>query len=231
MPSWFPDEVSLAGSEHLDPTYVATYAEKAGFDPTADLEELQRLGLNETSTLVDLGAGPGQFAMAAAQIARRVLAVDVSPAMLTRLRTRAGEPGAGHVERVQAGFLTYEHSGDPADFVYSRHALHHLPDTWKAVALRRIAKVLRPGGILHMRDITFSCELDELDGVVNAWLTRAAPIPDRGWTRAELETHLKEEFSTFSWLLEPMILHAGFDIMDVRHEPSRLYSTFVCVRR
>src|SRR5690349_16920108 len=99
-PTWFPDELLLAGPEHLDPAYVATYTEKAGFDPAGDLAELQQLGLNSSSTLVDLGAGTGLFALAAATIAKRVIAVDVSPAMLTRLRTRSGEPGAGHVERV-----------------------------------------------------------------------------------------------------------------------------------
>lgn len=42
------------------------------------------------------------------------------------------------VEWVEAGFLTYEHTGDPPGFVHSRHALHHLPDFWNGVALARI---------------------------------------------------------------------------------------------
>jgi hypothetical protein len=44
--------------------------------------------------------------------------VDVSPIMLDRLREKAA--GLGNVDVVQAGFLSYEHSGAPADFVYSR---------------------------------------------------------------------------------------------------------------
>ena len=84
---------------------------------------------------VELGAGTGQFTLAARRVCRRVVAVDVSPVMLARLRREARRRRLNNVDVVQAGFLTYEHAGAPADFVYSRYALHHLPDFWKAVAL------------------------------------------------------------------------------------------------
>lgn len=47
------------------------------------------------------------------------------------------------MELVQAGFLTNQHLGEQADFIYSRYALHHLPDAWKAVALTRLHRMLR----------------------------------------------------------------------------------------
>jgi len=56
---------------------------------------------------------------------------------------------------VQAGFLSYEHEGNAADIVYSRNALHHLPDFWKAVALERIAGILKPDGTPRLRDLVF----------------------------------------------------------------------------
>lgn len=58
--------------------------------------------------------------------------------MLERLGHKADEAGVDNVEIAAAGFLTYDHRGDPADIVYSRYALHHLPDFWKVVALRRV---------------------------------------------------------------------------------------------
>jgi ribosomal protein L11 methylase PrmA len=73
-PSWSPDELAHAGAEHLDIGYVAGYDRKAGTDPTADLELMRDLGLGETSTLVDLGAGTGALALAAAGTCRRVVA-------------------------------------------------------------------------------------------------------------------------------------------------------------
>ncbi len=148
------DELAHAGKEHRDPGDVARYDRKAGFD--ADVEEevtlLRGLGLDERSTLVDLGAGTGTLALAAAAMCRRVVAVDVSPAMVAAAKEKVAEHGASNIECLQAGFLSYEHVGDPADFVYSRNALHHLPDFWKAVALDGIARMLAPSGILRLRD-------------------------------------------------------------------------------
>lgn len=189
------DEAALAGPEHLDPAYVAAYDRKASLDPSGDLAEL---GLGPGSTLVDFGTGTGTLALAAAPLCRRVIAVDVSPAMVAAIRAKVAEQGVTNVECVEAGFLTYEHTGEPADAVYSRNALHHLPDFWKAVALRRIADLLRPGGILRLRDLVFAFPLRAADARIEAWLAQAPERPEDGWTRAELEAHLHDEHSTFS---------------------------------
>ena len=229
-PSWFPDELAHAGDEHLDPEYALSYDRKAGADPTEDVALLRDLGLNETHTLIDLGTGTGTLALAAAPLCRRVVAVDVSGAMLTILKEKTERLGIKNIECVQGGFLTYEHRGDPADFVYSRNTLHHLPDFWKALALERIAAILRPGGVLRLRDLVFSFDPGEARPIVEAWLAGAAERPQNGWTRPELEAHVREEHSTFSWLLEPMLERAGFEIRDVRHHASRLYSAYTCIK-
>jgi SAM-dependent methyltransferase len=227
---WYPDELAHAGAEHLDADYVAGYDAKAATDPGADLELLLEHGLDAGATLVDLGAGTGTFALAAAPLCRRVVAVDVSRPMLDVLRRALDREGIGNVDVVQAGFLSYEHAAEPADVVYSRHALHHVPDFWKVVALRRIATILRPGGTLVLRDLIYSVEPDAVDDVIEAWLGRATADPAAGWTRDELATHVREEFSPFSWLLEPMLERTGFVIREVRrHGPT--YSTYVCERR
>ena len=229
-PSWYLDELAHAGSEHLDPGYVPGYDHKAGADPADDLGALRDLGLNETHTLIDLGAGTGTFALAAAPLCRRVIAVDVSPVMLAHLREKAARLGIENIECVQSGLLSYEHQGAPADFVYSRHALHHLPDFWKAIALVRIAAMLKTGGVLYLRDLVFSFEPDEAEHVIETWLASAPEHAEQGWTRAELETHLREEYSPFSWLLEPMIERAGFTIQSVNHSATRVHSAYTCIK-
>jgi ubiquinone/menaquinone biosynthesis C-methylase UbiE len=229
-PRWFPDEVAHAGPEHLDPAYAAAYDRKAGFDPAEDVALLRRLGLDETATLVDLGAGTGALALAAASHCRRVVAVDVSPAMLDVTRTEAARRGVTNVELVPAGFLTYEHRGDPADFVYSRNALHHLPDFWKAIALRRIGGFLRSGGVFILRDLVFSFDPGEAAGAIETWLAGAAEHSAAGWTRSELEAHIRDEHSTFTWLLEPMLERTGFEIRETEGRASA-YAAYVCVYR
>src|SRR6266581_2579095 len=103
-------------------------------------------------------------------------------------RAKARECGAANLEVIRGGFLSYKHVGDGVDFAYTRNALHHLPDFWKALALRRIARLLKPGGILRLRDLTFSFQLGESDRRVEAWLNATAVRPESGWTRSELET-------------------------------------------
>jgi SAM-dependent methyltransferase len=229
-PGWWLDELAHAGPEHLDAAYVSGYDRKASTDFSVDVELLTGLGMDGSSTLVDLGCGTGGLALAAAGICRRVVAVDVSAAMLDALAARARDRGLDALEVVRAGFLTYEHRGEPADFVYSRNALHHLPDFWKAVALRRAAAILRPGGVLQLRDLVYGFEPEEAEAAVEAWLDRAAARPEDGWTRPELETHLREEHSTYDWLLRPMLERAGFEIRRAEVAGTRTYAAYTCVR-
>ncbi|HYH13000.1 MAG TPA: class I SAM-dependent methyltransferase [Thermomicrobiales bacterium] len=231
IPRWFLDELEHAGSEHLNAEYVAGYDRKAGTDPAEDLALLLDLGLGEQHTLVDLGTGTGALPLIAASHCRRVVAVDVSAPMLDVLRERAAVAGIGNIVCVQAGFLSYQHEGEPADFVYSRHALHHLPDFWKVIALQRVASMLKPGGIFHFRDMRFSADPGEVEGVIERWLSGAAETPDVGWTREELETHLREEYSTFTWLIEPMLERVGFEIRERHGLDSKIYVAYTCVKR
>lgn len=221
-PSWYPDERAHAGPEHLDPAYVASYDAKADLDLAAALDLLHRHGLGHGTTFVDLGCGTGLLAAAAAAAARRVVGVDVSRAMLDVARRRSEA-----VEWVDAGFLTYQHSGDPPQLVHSRHALHHLPDFWKGVALARIHDLLVPGGTLVLRDLVYDFEPAQAGNRIAEWLEGAAPSPEKGWIRSELEEHVREEHSSFSWLLEPLLEHAGFAIVE-RDVVGGIYATYVC---
>ena len=221
------DERGHAGAEHLDPEYVADYDRKAGFEEDAaeEVQLLRTIALGAESTLVDLGAGTGTLALAAAPVCRRVVAVDVSPAMAAAARRKAAAADASNVECVEAGFLSYEHRGPPADVVYCRNALHHLPDLWKAVAIERIAGILRPGGVLRLRDIVFSFDAREAERHLEGWFENA-----RNWTRAELEAHVRDEHSTFTWLLEPMLERAGFEIAEAEYGSRGVFAYYVCVK-
>lgn len=225
------EEIGLAGPEHLDPAYVEGYDRKAGIEDSDDLDELRDSGLDADGTLIDFGAGTGGLAVVAASFCKRVIAVDVSPAMVAAMRAKVAERGITNVECVQAGFLSYEHTGAPADFIYTRNALHHLPDFWKAIALDRMADFLRCGGVLRLRDLVFSFDSREAERFISAWLDTAAERSEDGWTRDELEMHLRDEYSTFTWLLEPMIEQAGFEIKRAEYGRLRVYADYTCIKR
>lgn len=230
-PAWRLDEISHAGSEHLDPAFVAGFDDKQGRpDPARDLGALAARGLGEGSTVVDLGAGTGQFALPAARRFGRVVAVDVSPAMAGALRRRAEAEGLGNLAVVEAGFLSYEHRGTPADAVHTRNALHQLPDFWKVLALARIAGMLEPGGTLLVHDLVYDCRPAEVEELFAAWFARAATDPAAGYTAADFAEHISNEHSTFSWLFEAMLEAAGFDIEE-RHFEASVYASYTCTRR
>jgi SAM-dependent methyltransferase len=228
---WMLDELAHAGPEHLDPASVAGYERKQGHpDPAEDLAMLAAHGLNQTSTVVDLGAGTRRFSLAAALRFGQVIAVDISPAMLGLLRERAGAAGVANLRCVQAGFLSYQHAGPPADCMCTRNALHQLPDFWKAVALDRIAGMLRPGGVLRLRDLIYDFRPWEAEVVLERRLDGAADDPALGYTRADLAEHIRSEHSTFRWLLEPMLATAGFEILTVDFAGS-VYGAYTCRKR
>ena len=230
-PDWYLDELAHAGPEHLDPAYITTYDRKAGTDPAEDVAALQGLGLDAASVLVDLGAGTGTFSLAVAPHCGRVVAVDVSPAMLTTLRDNVATRGLTNVTVANAGFLNYAHTGPPTDFVYSRNALHHLSDFWKGIALARIAALLRPGGVLFLRDLVYDFDPTEADARMERWLAGAATSSADGWTRAELAEHLRDEYSTYTWLLEPLLERTGFTIREKAVQGPGTYALYICAKR
>ncbi len=228
--SWMIDELVHAGPEHLDPAFVAGFDRKQGYPgPDEDLAVFEAHGFGAASAVVDIGAGTGQFALAAARLFGHVTAVDVSPAMVAALRQKAEAEKLANLECIQAGFLSYARTGPPADGVYTRHALHQLPDFWKALALHRIAGLLRPGGVLRLRDLIYDFRPGDAGQVFGRWLGNAAADPADGYTADDYAEHIRTEFSTFRWLLEPMLAQAGFEIVTAQFE-RRLYGAYTCVK-
>ena len=225
------DELANAGRENLDRGHVARYDVKEDAGAADEVLLCRRLGLTGGSTVVDVGAGTGQFAVAVASACARVIAVDVSPLMLDRLRAKVVDCGLSNVEVVRAGFLSYEHRGAPADLVYSRYALHHLPDFWKAVALARLHRILRPGGVLRLWDAVYNFDPADAEERLEAWCASVGPDHDDGWSRWELEEHVRDEHSTFTWLLEPMMERTGFDVEDASYSDDGVFAKYVVRRR
>jgi SAM-dependent methyltransferase len=231
---WRLDELAHAGPEHLDAEFIAGFDRKQGYpDPESDIAAFEAHGLDAASAVVDFGAGTGQFAIPAARRFGRVIAVDVSAAMLAALRAKAGgkaEAAAdeGGLECARGGFLSYS-PGGLVDGVYTRNALHQVPDFWKVIALRRIADMLRPGGVLRLLDLIFDFGPGEADAVFGDWFAQAAGNPADGYTAADYAEHIRTEYSTFRWLLEPMLAATGFEVTDVSYE-RRLYGAYTCVK-
>jgi putative AdoMet-dependent methyltransferase len=216
MKSWTIDESKHCGVDYADDSRADRYDENHGRfrNYREEFEHLLRFAEirnPETRTMLDLGCGTGATAAAAAGVFRTVYAVDVSAAMLDRARRKlAGNPT--DVRFVQAGFLTYEHRDAPVDLVVTRSALHHLPDFWKQAALSRIHRMTAPDGLLFIQDIVFRFDPEETESQVETWISAIEQIAGAPF-RSEAETHVRDEHSTFHWILTGMIERAGFQIL------------------
>lgn len=216
-PDWLLDEVAHAGRENLDPGHVGRYDVKMDSAATTELALLTSLGLGSRSTLVEFGAGTGQLTVSAARVCDRVVAVDVSPEMLASLASKLAAEGLDNVELVQAGFLSYSYEPSLVEFVYSRLALHHLPDFWKVHALRRISDMLVVGGVFRLWDVVYSFPPHEAEKRLERWCQTGQDVPpltplEDGWGRWEIAEHVRDEHSTYSWLLEAMFDRTGLAI-------------------
>ncbi|MHB1252423.1 MAG: class I SAM-dependent methyltransferase [Acidimicrobiales bacterium] len=102
---------------------------------------------------VDLGCGGGRLALELARHGATVIGVDVSDAMVQRMKAQAQSEGLGSVTGMVSPI---EHLSLPAgtvDLVISNYALHHLLDTDKAKVVNAAYGWLRPGGVLVNSDM------------------------------------------------------------------------------
>ncbi len=227
---WFFDEFRDFGWLAADE--IEGYERRVGVDAAAEREQLLGFGLAAEHTFVDLGAGAGSLAIEAAKLCRRVVAVDVSQPMLDHAKKQAAAAGVENIEYVCAGFLTYDHAGDPADIVVTRRALHHLPDFWKMEALLRIHAMLKPSGVFYLEDLVYSFDASEMRRSIDAWIeavARPAGSPS-GFQRAFFEEHVREEWSTYAWIMEGMLERTGFEIVESSFRLGA-YASYRCRRR
>ncbi|MEX2542662.1 MAG: methyltransferase domain-containing protein [Trueperaceae bacterium] len=225
-PNWLFDEFQDFGWSEAGE--LEEYDKKANVDPQVERERLLALGVSNRHVVVDFGCGTGALALEAANLCRRVIAVDVSEAMLAQTRRKAEKLGLTNIEYVQQGFLSYRHAGELADFVFTQRTLHHLPDLWKVRALQRMHDVIKPGGVLFVRDILFSFEPGEADDAIEAWIDSR---PAGSFPREFFEHDVREEYITYTWLFEAMLDRVGFDIEDASYGDWQAYAKYFCVKR
>ncbi len=226
---WLYDEYSARGVNYSDLEVAERYDETYSslYDPIQQVcATLEQIALAKDDILVDLGAGTGTLAIEAAKRCKIVYAVDISPSMLCQAKRKAERSGIGNIEFVKAGFLTYEHNGDNPDFIVSLAALHHLPDFWKAVALKRIYDLLKPEGRFLLGDSAYSFELSEYQSAYNSNMSkRKAQVSKRLFE--QMRTASSTEFMTFTWILEGILDRVGFTIEKADY-PTDWCAYYIC---
>ncbi|GKQ52665.1 MULTISPECIES: class I SAM-dependent methyltransferase [Bradyrhizobium] len=186
-------------------------------------QALTMLGVKPGWRIADIGCGNGVLATEAALMGAEVDAIDISPAMIGLAEIYARDRKA-KIRTQPAGLLSFAYQPNSYDLIVSEFTLHHLPDFWKAVALSRIFNALKPGANFYLRDMVFVSMPDGVDRDVEGWADFS--IKNHDFERESVMTHMRDEYSTFGWVMERMLTETGFTLVAADyHAP--LHGTYL----
>jgi ubiquinone/menaquinone biosynthesis C-methylase UbiE len=134
--------------DHIAATYDDALAR---FYPFAADRLILRLNPQPGDKILDAGTGTGHAALAAAQAVSpggRVLAIDLSPAMLARFDAKISKFGTTNIDVFEMDAAAPEFRAGYFQHVVASHTLYCLPDIDAALGAWR--RALQPGGTLAM---------------------------------------------------------------------------------
>ena len=123
--------------------------------------------------LLDVGCGPGTITADLADLAARVapgrvLGLDVSAEPLAEARAAAAAAGV-EAEFAVGDVYALDLAEDSFDVVHAHQVLQHLTDP--VAALREMARVCRPGGVVAIRDVDYGAFVTSpADDGLDRWL-------------------------------------------------------------
>jgi ubiquinone/menaquinone biosynthesis C-methylase UbiE len=116
-------------------------------------EAIEMADVKPGMTCVDLGCGSGRLALLLAKRGAHVLGVDVSDAMVQRMKSQARADGISTVEGIVVPIEELTLPAGSVDLVVTNYALHHLLDADKERAVMAAFGWLKPGGQLVVADM------------------------------------------------------------------------------
>lgn len=233
MEIWLYDEFIHSGinysnknvSEDYDKNHQKFRNYKKEFDELLSFVDIKN---PKDKILIDLGCGTGALSINASEYFKKIYAVDVSKKMINQAKMKQRKNNINNIEFINAGFLTYIHKKPKADLVISQAAMHHLPDFWKQIAFLNINKMLKLNGIFYLFDVIYDFIPENYQLEIPNWINEFGILAGDEFKK-EIISHIKEEFSTFSWILKGMLEKAGFQITK-EQKKNNFTSEYKCIK-
>lgn len=110
--------------------------------------------LKPTDRLLDVGAGPGTITVDLAEIVDAVTATEIGPAELDLTKATVAERGSTNIYLQVADIHALEFPDASFEVTHVHQVLQHVVDPVQA--LRELARVTKPGGIVAARESDYS---------------------------------------------------------------------------
>jgi putative AdoMet-dependent methyltransferase len=228
---WYYDEFTQVGTDFTDINKVEVYDTKMlkfrNYKQEAE-SILKTLNVNSNHIILEIGTGTGHFAIEASKKCKKIYAIDISKTMLDYAKLKAKAENRHNIEWLNCGFLTYDFPDIKFDCVVSNAALHHLPDFWKTVAINNIYKSLKDKGKFLLGDVIFSFKIDEINAKINDWIENSKKIDNEFYLDTIM--HVKNEYSTFSWIIEDMLKRNGFQYQKLNENDVNNFIAYLCTK-
>lgn len=214
MKDWIYDESTHVGVDYSQKDNAHRYDDQ--MERFRDYENevkivIEKLDVSEPNnlTVIDMGCGTGAFSIHASKFFKKIDAVDVSEQMLKIAKSKANLKKIDNIDFYHSGLLQFQPK-EKVDLVFSKWTLHHLPDYWKQAALLNMNSMLKPEGILFLSDVVFKFDPD-FEKYIDGLLNQLSNDFSKDFVD-ETKVHIKDEYSTFNWILKGLIQRAGFSI-------------------
>lgn len=137
------------------PSWLVPLLENPYFETVAGAKLLlERAGVRPGMCVLDAGCGPGRVTLPAATLvgpSGSVVALDIQPGMLEKLRQRLDAQGVSNVELTLAGLGEGKLGQSQFDIAFLVTVLGEVPE--KLSALHEIFRALNPGGVLSVTEV------------------------------------------------------------------------------
>jgi SAM-dependent methyltransferase len=110
--------------------------------------------LHPTDRLLDIGSGPGTITADLARLVAGVVAVEINDTAAALTQGELERQGVGGVEVRVGDVHALDLPDDEFDVVHAHQVLQHVADPVQA--LREMARVTRPGGVVAVRDSDYA---------------------------------------------------------------------------